>query len=68
MVALKSLWIAKAASSEEIAVNSDRLAEVLRLAADTIEGLYQQLKRLPPQEGVDLIEELRAFSKEAKSN
>jgi hypothetical protein len=33
-------------------VNSDRLAEVLRLAADTIEGLYQQLKRLPPQEGV----------------
>jgi hypothetical protein len=49
-------------------VNNERLAEVLRLAADAIEGLYEQLKREPPQEGTDLIEELRALSREVGSN
>jgi hypothetical protein len=49
-------------------MNNERLAEVLRLAADAIEGLYEQLKREPPQEGVALIEELRALSQKAKSN
>jgi hypothetical protein len=49
-------------------VNNERLAEVLRLAADAIDGLYEQLKREPPQEGADLIEELRALSREVDSN
>lgn len=49
-------------------MNDERLAEVLRLAADAIEGLSEQLKRDPPSELTDLIEELRAFSKEVESN
>jgi hypothetical protein len=49
-------------------MNDERLAEVLRLAADAIEGLYEQLKREPPQEGADLIAELRALSQEAKTS
>ncbi len=49
-------------------MNDERLAEVLRLAADTIEGLYEQLKREPPQEGIDLIAEPREFSREANSS
>ena len=49
-------------------MDSDRLAEVLRSAADAVEGLYEQLKRESPLEGADLIAELRALSKEAKSN
>jgi hypothetical protein len=44
--------------------NPARLQEVLRLAADTIEGLYEQLKRQPPMEGARLIRELQDFQKE----
>jgi hypothetical protein len=61
-----SLWI-KQALNRGITVNNERLAEVLRLAADALEGLYEQLKREPPQEGTDLIAELRTLSQEAKS-
>jgi hypothetical protein len=50
-------------------MDNGRLAEVLQRAADAIEGLYEQLERAPPpQEGVDLIAELRSLSDEVKSN
>jgi hypothetical protein len=49
-------------------MDNGRLAEVLQRAADVIEGLYEQLERAPPQEGVDLIAELRSLSDEVKSN
>jgi hypothetical protein len=64
---LKSLWTVQA-HKEGAEMNNERLAEVLRSAADAIEGLYEQLKREPPLEGADLIAALRALSKEAKSN
>jgi hypothetical protein len=45
-------------------VNDARLQEVLKQAADAIEGLYAELKRKPPVEGADLIKELREFAAE----
>jgi hypothetical protein len=45
-------------------VNEARLREVLNQAAIAIEGLYVELKRLPPSEGYGLIKELRQFASE----
>jgi hypothetical protein len=49
-------------------MDNERLAEVLQRSADVIETLYEQLEREPPQEGVDLIAELRSLSDEVKSS
>jgi hypothetical protein len=45
-------------------VNEARLREVLNQAAIAIEGLYAELKRIPPSEGYGLIKELRQFANE----
>ena len=37
------------------------------MAAMTIEELFKQLKRKPPQEAEDPIKELREFAKEART-
>jgi hypothetical protein len=45
-------------------INEARLREVLNQAAIAIEGLYAELKRIPPSEGYGLIKELRQFANE----
>jgi hypothetical protein len=41
-----------------------RLPGVMKMSADTIEGLYKELKKVPPPEVEGLIQELHELAKD----